>query len=303
MALGRISTYAVFQNTLRDATRVQEELMTLQNQLSSGQKSKDFEGIASQAEQFIDLDSRISKTDQYVINNKLVQSRLNGTNAALSQIIDTAMNLKNIISTRRNAAASNGVPFDVMLRGAWQSLTGQLNSNAEGRYLFSGSRTDTPAVNSNDFPSLVYSGVPDTGYYQGSDQDVSVRPQDGVEFNYNIRADDPAFQKIMAGLAMAQKGDTYNDDSALQAAYTLVDEGLKGVIGLQATVNTNTIALEQTNEQHNALKLYWKSMKEEINNTDIIAASTQVAINQGILQASFQAFAKINSLRLSDYLR
>src|SRR5689334_8080695 len=94
---GRISTYAIFQNTLRDAGKVQGELLTLQNQLSSGDKSPNFEGIASQIEQFLDLDSKIGRADQYVTGNGLVKTRINNTSTALGQLIDTATNLKNLI--------------------------------------------------------------------------------------------------------------------------------------------------------------------------------------------------------------
>jgi flagellar hook-associated protein 3 FlgL len=300
---GRISTYAVFQNTLRDASKVQAELLTLQNQLSSGQKSQNFEGMASQAEQFLDLDSKISRTDQYIVNNNLVKTRITNTSTALGQLIDTATNLKNLIITRRNESFSNGLPFQNLLTGNWQTMVGQLNTSAEGRYLFSGSRTDVRAVDTDTFPALEESGIPDAGYYRGSGENVTVRAGDDVQFEYNIRADDPAFQKIFAGLAMAKQGDIEGSDQDLQRAYDLVEEGLQGVIALQAIANANSVQMDEINDQHGSLKLYWKGVKEEISNTDIVAASTQVAINQGILQASFQAFARINSLRLSDFLR
>ena len=57
------------------------------------------------------------------------------------------------------------------------------------------------------------------------------------------------------------------------------------------------------NTRHGSFKLYFLGVKEEIGNADLVSVSTQVAINQGILQASFQAFAKINSLKLADFLR
>ncbi len=303
MTFGRISTYAIFQSTLKDASRVQSELFNLQTQLSSGQKAQNFEGISGQAEQFMELEAKISKTDLYVTSNKMVQSRIDTTSSVLGQIIDSGTNLKNIILSRRNNLQNDDGNFKEQLRGQWKALVGQLNTNTEGRYLFSGSRTDVPAVDGELFPQVAADGQPDDAYYTGSKQDVTVRVQDGVELIYNVRADHPGFQKIFAGLAMADDGDSTNDDSKLAQAYDLVQQGVQEVTSAQAKINADTVAIDQINERHNTLKVYWKGVKEDIGNTDIVSASTQVAINQGILTAAFQAFAKINSLRLSEFLR
>lgn len=303
MSVGRISTFALHQSTLRDTSKVEVNIADLQQQLSSGAKSQDFAGLGgSQSEQFLLLENKIAKTDNYLNNNKVVETRIDSTDNTLGQVIDTASNLKSMISQRRNAA-SNSAAFPDALRGAWQSLVSQLNTTLEGRYIFGGTRTDVAPVNPDQFPSLQVDGVPDPGYYQGSTEDVTVRADDNTEINYNVRADDEGIQKIFAGLAMAQKGNDMNSDEDLAKAYDLVSEGLDGVIATRSIVNQNKVSLNDINTRHQSYKLYFQGVKEEIGNADLVSVSTQVAINQGILQASFQAFAKINSLKLSDFLR
>lgn len=303
MSVGRISTFALHQTTLRDSSKVQVSLADLQQQLSSGLKSQDFAGLGgSESEQFLLLENKIAKTDIYLNNNKIATTRINSTDNVLSQVIDTAANLKSLISQRRNAA-SNSAAFPETLRGAWQSMVSQLNSSLEGRFLFGGTRTDSAPVNSDTFPTLQVDGVPDDGYYQGSQEDVTLRADDNTEINYNVRADDLGIQQIFAGLAMAQKGHDNNSDADLVKAYDLVEKGLNGVIATQSVVNQNKVSITEINTRHESFKLYFQGVKEEIGNADLVSVSTQVAINQGILQAAFQAFAKINSLKLSDFLR
>lgn len=303
MSVGHISTYAVHQNTLRDATKVQQTLSDLQSQISSGSKSQDFSGLGgSTSEQFLLLENKIAKSDSYINDNNLVQTRINATDNALGQVIEAATSLKSLISQRRNIS-SNTAAFPDGIRGVWQTIVDQLNTNLGGRYIFSGTRTDTPPVDTQSFPTLREDGIPDDGYYNGSKHDVTTRANDSTEITYNVRADDEGIQKIFAGLAMAMKGHDAGSDADLRKAYDLVSEGLEGVISTQAIVNQHKVQIDNINTQHESLKLYFKGIKDDIANTDIVAASTQVAINQGILQASFQTFAKINSLRLSDYLR
>src|SRR4029078_3466110 len=119
----------------------------------------------------------------------------------------------------------------------------------------------------------------------------------------NVRADSPGFQKIFSGLATAKQGDATGSDALLEQAYNLVQSGLNDIIAVQATVNVNKVSLDQISTRQQSLQLYWKGIKEEIGNTDLVGASTQVAIDQSILQASFQAFSKITSLQLSNFLR
>jgi flagellar hook-associated protein 3 FlgL len=303
MPLTRISTYAQQQLTLRDVTNTESRLTDLQNQISSGFKSSNYEGLAGQVEPLAAVDHKLSKTQNYLENNSVALTALHTTDNALSQLIQSANELKNEVLLRRNDSFGNAPEFQDEVQGAWKQITAQLNSTSGGRYVFSGSATNTQAVDDSNFPLLAAVGIPDDGYYTGSKQDITLRAQDNFDLKYNIRADDPAIQKIFAGIAMAALGGTTGDDTTLKQAYDLLADGIQDVTSLQAENNTNIVTVNNINDQHNAQNLYWKGVKEDMVNTDIVSASTQVATNQGILQASFQIFARITSLRLSDYLR
>ncbi len=106
MAIGTISTYAVFQSTLTDVSKVETNLTTEQEQLSSGNTSQDFTGMADDTQQYLSLDATIAKTNQYLNDNQVVEARINTTSSALDQVISTATSLQSLISQR--AAASSG---------------------------------------------------------------------------------------------------------------------------------------------------------------------------------------------------
>jgi flagellar hook-associated protein 3 FlgL len=304
MGINRVSTYNIHQSLLRDATRSQTDLFNLQNQISSGLKTQVFSGLGNSVEQFADLESRLGRSQTYIDGNKIIQGRLDVADNALSAIIDTATDIKNLIALRRNSAVGDSLAFDQQIQGKWQALTSQLNISQEGRYIFSGTATDRPAVDGDNYPTLQEDGVPDAGYYGGSSQDITVRIEDNTTITYNVRADDPAFQQLFAGLAMARKyGAQSGESEQMRQAYDLVSEGLNGIIGVRAKVNANKVTVVENSDRLASQQLYWKGLKEEISNTDIVAVSTQVAVNQGVLQAAFQAFARISSLKLSDFLR
>lgn len=303
MAIQRISTVAIFQTTLRDVNKVQANLLDLQQQISSGIKAKDFKGLNGKVEQFTALEAKMRKSQLYQENNAIAISRLQTTNTALDQILQLADDMENLVTLRRNPATGQSLAFEEKARSALAGLASQLNTTLEGRYLFGGTRTDTPPViDDPQVPSVNAEGVPDASYYRGSQDDIKLRAQENYEITYNVRADEEGFQKLIAGIQLAISGAANNNDVKLGDSLTMIQEGIQEVIKLQGNVNGKIVELQQINERHESLELYWKGVTEDISKTDLVAASTQVAIDQSVLQASFQAFARINSLRLVDYL-
>jgi len=303
MALTRISTYAQHQSTLRDMTQVQTRLIDLQNQISSGLKTPNFAGIAGEVEMLAAIEHKISRTRDYVDNNSVTLTRLTTTRNAIDAIIQVATDLRNQVLLRRNASFGNHDAFRAQVESGWRQIVGQLNVTSSGRHVFSGTRTDSPAVDDSSVPTLAVVGIADDGYYLGSKENVTARLQEDYDLELDVRADNEAFQNLMAGIAMAMQGNEANDDASLVRAYDMLSGALDGATSLQATVNADIVAVNQINEQHDAQRLYWQSVKEDLVNTDLVAAATEVARNQGLMQASFQIFARISALRLSDYLR
>lgn len=302
MAIPIVSTYSVIQKTINDVAKVQNDLFDAQVQLSSGKRSQDFVGIANETQEFLSLDGSISKANQFLGDNRIIETRITSTANALTNIVTIGNDLKNLISQRR-AGVTNLSAFQNQLDGLWRQLTTELNTSVSNQYLFSGTRTNFPAVDTTEFPKLAVPGEPDDGYYVGSKQDITALLNDNAPLNYNIRADAGAFQKLFAALASASEGSKANGDLALKEAYDFAAEGVQDVISLQAINNANRVQVTTINTSLQNQVLYWRGVQEEIGNTDIVSVSTQLAIDQGILQAAFQAFAKIAALRLSDYLR
>lgn len=304
MTVQRVSTYALHQSTLGNSLNVQSSLINAQQQISSGLKAQNFVDLAGgQVEQFTSLNQKFSKTAEYLKNNQLAQSRVNLANTALDQVIETANNMKNLLLQRRNATLAGSIGFPQQVDGFYKTIAGQLNTQFEGRYIFSGTRSDQRPVDENTLPTTVEFGVPDTGYYMGSYEDTRMRVDDGFEITPNIRADDPAIQKLMAGIAAAVTGDREEDDNKLASAYDLLNEGIQDLVNVQAKNNANNVLLTQSQTRQEALQVYWKGLREDTINADVVSLTTQVAIDQGVLQATYQVFARINSLQLSDFLR
>lgn len=302
MVVSRVSTYSVHQSTLSDVTRLQANLANLQNQLSSGVKSDSFEGLNGQVETFVQFEAKIKKTQSLLENNAVTISRMQTTDVALDQIIALADNFQDLLVQRRNPVSGDSLQFEISARGMREAVAAQLNTAQEGRYLFGGSRTETQPV-ITPVPTSAVPGIPDDLYYQGNDARLVARVQETFEIEYNVRANESGFQKLFAAINLGLQADADNSQTGLEEATFLVTEALDEIISIRAAVQQNIVNVEEINERHEQLNLYWKGVNEKVIKTDILSVSTEVAMSESILQASFSSFARLNELRLTDFLR
>lgn len=302
MAITRVSTYAMHKNTLSDVTRVQANLAKLQNQMSSGVKSDNFEGLNGQVEAFVQFEAKIGKTNTLLENNTVILARMQTTDVALDQLINIADDFQDLLVQRRNPVSEGNLQFEISARALMEAAAAQLNSSQEGRYLFAGSRTDTQPV-LTPVPGSAIPGVPDNSYYNGNSTKLYARVSETFEVQYNVTADNPAFQKLFAAFNLGLSADASNSDANLEEATQLITEALDEIISVRAQVQQNIVNVEEVNERHEQLKLYWTGLSEKIIKTDLLSASTEVAMGEAILQASFSSFSRLNELRLTDFLR
>ncbi len=302
MALSRIGTLQLQQMTLGNALRVQTGIFDAQQQISSGQKAATFAELNGEVETLASLDNRLGKAEQFIKNNSQSHSRVESARASVTTIIDVVNTMKNLIGQARNGSIAGSLAFEQQIEAAFHAVADQLNINVDGRYLFSGTRTDTKPIDDDTLPSPLTLGEPDAGYYLGSTDNVTFRVADDLEIDFPARADHEAFQAFMTGLATARSAHIADDDDLLITAYNLMVEAEEGLIDLQAEIGTSQGVILDANERHSAQQVYWKGLREDTIKADIIGLSTQLAVDQATLQATFQAFARINSLRLSDFL-
>lgn len=298
--VSRIGNLSLFTSTFRNLANVQENLATLQRQVS-GERANDFEGLNGQVEQFTFLEARLRQTNRFIENNQISVSRLNTAGIALTQTTELLDQAENLFVQRRNPAFENDLNFGQQIRNLAISIANELNVRFEGRSLFGGSNTNDVPIPDPFFPQHE-TGVPDDGYYAGSKENTTYRADERVDFEFPVRADDIAFQKLFAAINQGLAADVVDDDEGIANALNLLQEAQEDLNAAQARVNSNIVILEQINERHSSTSIYLKGVTESISRTDVVAVSIEIANNEAILQAGYQAFARITQLRLSDFL-
>ena len=302
MVVSRISSYAVFQNSQQNVNSIQKRMFDLQDQISSGLKTRFFEGLQGDVEQLTFLENNVKTSKTYEANNSVAISQLQTLNVSISQLVEYADDIEDLTTLRRNGAIGESINFELQMDQLRQAVISELNSTFQGKFLFGGTETARPPVQENYQPSPLPAGQLSTHYYQGSTEDPLHRARENVVLNLNVRADNVAFQKLFAGMDLALKGSAETDDDQVAAGLDLIQESQRELEAIQANVNSNTINLQNINDRLESLRLQFQGRAQELTRTDVLTASTELANNEAQLSASFLAFSRLNQLRLTDFL-
>ena len=311
----RISTVSIFNNTIKNFGTVQSEIADLTRQISSGREADSFKTLGGKTRLVLGMESQLSSTEGYLNGNEVTLLRLNQMSASLSSLQDIATDLRNNLLTKRSAAGEE-LPLEEISRSQLGQVRDALNASVSGRYLFAGGRTDTPPVGDIDETTNLLTsagnllsstsedgGTVSSNYYSGDEASVTVRATDQLTIEYGITASAEPFQKLIGALNYAIRGEVQNDDDEYELAVDLVNEALDGIANLKNQVNSNIQIINGINELHHNFKTYLGQTLGEQTGVDVVEATTQLSLNQTLLQATFQNFARISSLKLSDFLR
>ena len=286
MVSSRIGSLALINDTLRDVSATQTRLSELQHKVSSGLKSRDFAGLNGSVEQFTQVTAQIDRSRQFSVNNQLNLSKLQTADVALANITDLADQIKNaIIGTNgANIGTSN---LRQQVTDLLTSLGGELNATFNGAFIFGGTDTVNQPVPSTNVTNTAV-GIPDDNYYVGSKQNPTLRADERTEVEFPVRADDIAFQKIYAAARQAINAAQNGDASQLQAAQQLIQDGQRDLVAVRSRVGGTVVNVQAVDGRIADLRAYWRELSDGISKTDIVAASTEVAGYQAILQAAFR---------------
>ena len=142
----RVATYTnhtlLSDLALRNAARVTD----LQNQASSGYKSRDYSGIADSTQRLLNLEGEYTRTEQYLRNTTQAKLRLQSMETAVDSMITIATQMKTLLIQASSALQGDDVNIRGQARQAMEQVANLLNTNLDGRYLFAGGRSEEPAV-------------------------------------------------------------------------------------------------------------------------------------------------------------
>ena len=151
MPADRIANLAASNALLGYVLRIQSRVHDEEVQVSSEKKSQDYAGIAQDSQRLVNIENTREIVQRYVSNNETMEFRLQSGSAAVEGARKAISDFKSALTTFRS---QDGTKNEQQVRDiqdwAFRSLKavqGYLNTEVNGRFLFSGSRVTTSPVN------------------------------------------------------------------------------------------------------------------------------------------------------------
>lgn len=304
MAL-RVATFAMSGRLLEAALAAQARTSQLQIQEASGLVSSDYGGLGSKAKDVINLETSVARAQSYIATATSAGNRISVMYDVFGSVVDLLSSMRAQLTSVMGSLEEGGETLIVSASEMLSELGNLLNTQYEGRYLFSGSRTDAPAVDVSDatYSAATSPSVVDTSYYQGDGATASARISSEQAIQYGVTADNPAFEKSLRALNLLKSMTASPvDSSVLEEAQSLIVEALDGVLAIQSNLSLDAGAVERAVERHETYVDDLSSMVSDLRDVDIAAVAAQVSSYETQLQASYAALGKLQQLTLLNYL-
>lgn len=298
----RVATFAATNQMLNASLRVQARMTELQLQEATGTKSSSYGGYGADSGQLINLQTSLARSEAYSAAMSEADDRIDAMYSALGDVSDLITDFRSQIAA---ALSTDGdeTSMETLATTAQsylEELASVLNTKFEGRYLFSGSLTETAPVDLDGYVADI--STASTSYYDGNDNMASVKASSELVVTYGIGANESAFEEAIRALSsLANTSETLTTDD-LEAAYDLLDSALDGTVTLQSGLSVAASSLDRLDAWQADYRDMLEASISEIRDVDVAAVTVTLTTYQTQLEASYAALAKIMSLSLQDYL-
>lgn len=281
---------------MRNLNRNLAAMQKLQNQLSSGKVVTRPSEDPLLVSKIMDLRNTISTNEQY---NRTITDTIGWVDTqdgALQGAISTVQRIRELVIYGANGTLSNddrnAIAEEVKVKVG--ELADVLNTNFDGRYIFSGTKTtDKPFT-----PDLKY---------QGNNNNINREISTGVEVELAVNGDEFTRQDGQELGVLLEEIITAleNGDSEALSGKLLgdLDKHLDNILSFRSKIGAISNRLEAAKERNEAENLNLKNLLSQREDIDLAQKYTEANTLNSVYLASLSIGAKILQPSLLDYLR
>jgi flagellar hook-associated protein 3 FlgL len=278
----------------------QSRMRDAQVEIATGKRAQVHSELGGETGILLQAREGLRRADAFVFSNTATTERLRMMDGALGNIVDIAERMRTLLVQRLDPSTGQSLPLGTEIDTMLEQITAQLNARLGDRYLFAGSRTDTPPV---ALPGAV-NGPADLDpatIYRGDDVRLAARAAEDVEVTYGILATD-VFE-VMNVLAAAKAAHVANDTDGLKTAVDDLGLAFSSLTDLRGELGAKTSRVEAINDTHRANAAYLGETISRIEDTDLPSAIARMSKDQMAIEAAYITISRLNALSLADYLR
>ncbi len=300
----RVSTLSRFDTSLERIQNSNSQIAELSYQITSGFKGNRFEDYANESNQMLNLKDFTRASDTYVNNISSMVTRLEATENALEAIQELSLEAASL-RTLANSETSPEARASMApkAQGIAESFYNIFNTQFEGRYIFSGQRSEQPPTTVSATANPAVPLPAPTTYYSGDTARQQGLTSPGTLQSYGVTGDHPAFASFKAGIEALWFGLENDSDIDIQGSITLLEEAENQLNNLSGEVGGAINGLNLTKDRHQNAILFTNERIDELEKVDVSEALTKYSQVEAQLEASMLVITRTNQLSLLDFIR
>jgi flagellar hook-associated protein 3 FlgL len=280
--------------------QTQSRVREAQAAVASGVRARDWDEIGDRTTFLVAAREQRLLTERFASENEKVLGRLEATEASLASVSELAERLRTLLVARLGEPGESAIPLDAEAEHMAKELAGLLNRRLGDRYLFAGSRVDTPPV---ALPDPLPTTADPSLYYRGDGLEPTVRADPEIELAYGTTAAAEPFARLFAALGKAREAHRANDRAGLEQALADAAAAVRGVADERGRLGFVAERLESIVDGQRGALVYLDERIGAIVDTDMAATVSRLARDQAALEATYLVVARLNQTSLADYLR
>ncbi|MGR3309704.1 MAG: flagellar hook-associated protein FlgL [Candidatus Brocadiales bacterium] len=307
--LNRVTQDILIRNTYLNLQRSTNRLQTLQEQLSSGKRVNRFSDDPNSARKILFLHSESKQLEQFSANVQEAKQALTSSSSVLNSITDILAQAKDLSlrasdgSMTQNERSIIAIEINELL----ENLLTDSNSTRLGKYIYSGTETDTQpfgAVRSND-------GKITDVQYKGNREAIKYQIGPGINIQVNrtgdeIFMDNNVFSNLIALRDTLENKNNLPQNDQIQAISNqigLVGDIYTNILSETASLGGKTKRLELTENKLRDAQLSVELLRTDFEDADMIDVILKLKNEENLFQAALASGARIIQPTLLDFLR
>lgn len=305
----RISTNEFYQRAIDQLTNKQSSVADLQARLASGKKVLNASDAPDRAALILRLKSAMTQQSNFERNLNAIEDRMTAEESVISSASDLMQRVRELaVQGSSDTLGADGraiIAQEVSnLRDELFNLANQKDAN--GNYVFAGSKTSTQPFVDDGTGQIVYAGDSDRITVNVSEfrQLTINKPGDEV-FTAVIRDKNgvETRQSFFAVLDDFEAALRNNDSTAISASFSEIDQVNKGLGLALADTGSRMAAVESQRGILEETKLRYQTLLSNEEDLDYATAVTELSREMLALEAAQASFSKVSQLSLFNYLR
>ena len=319
----RIATFGQSQMLLQNVLQNELRVFEGERKLSSGIRSRDYKGMARDVNTLAGAKTLLSSTEGYIKDNNEVSRRLELYDLNLESLRDIAQGLRDDTLSAING--NTGVAYRNKVDGYFDTSVRLLEAKDNGRFIFSGSRTDTSPIVTTVQTAAGLSALTlditanKTTVFANNDIKQQGQLDSALTLTFGTLAEDVA-DELMEGFRRLMRFDNGADNFGFTTSgpfsAPMPEDQRNFLIGeinrlnaiiddIDAVRSTNGVNMRTLGDAQDRLesdRFFMIKFTADIEDADMGLAISRLAQDEAALEASFRMLAQLSRLTLMDFL-